>query len=126
MQQRGTPQARELAKDLRKRLTPTERRVWALVRNRRLLGLKFRRQHAIHRFVVDFYCPALKLILEVEGDIHDSPARVAADRERAAILEGWGFRVIRMRNKDASAEWLVRTITPMVEGGSKPAALNLG
>ena len=101
---RGTPRARRFAKLLRKRPTPTENRVWQLVRNRRMLGLKFRRQHPIRGFVVDFYCAELSLVLEVEGDVHLTPQQLAVDRERAAILEGLGLRVLRIRNQDCTDE----------------------
>ena len=74
------------------------------MRNRRMLGLKFRRQHPIRGFVVDFYCAELKLVLEVEGEAHKDPQQLAVDRERSAILEGLGLHVLRMRNQDATEQ----------------------
>ena len=58
-----------LAHGLRLGSTPAERHAWSLLRNRGMLGLKFRRQHVLHGFIVDFYCPAENLILELEGDL---------------------------------------------------------
>ncbi|MBI4501754.1 MAG: DUF559 domain-containing protein [Gemmatimonadetes bacterium] len=86
---------------------------WKLVRGRRLLGLKFRRQRPIGRFVADFYCHELRLILEVEGGIHDNPDRLAADQERTTILEGLGFRVVRIQNVNATADHLRRLIATL-------------
>ena len=71
-----------------------------------MLGLKFRRQHPIRGFIVDFFCSELRLALEVEGDIHKDPQQLAVDRERAAILTGLGLRVVRIRNQDTTEEGL--------------------
>lgn len=60
------PSKLERARQLRWRQTPAERRAWQLLRNRRLLGLKFRRQHRIRGFIVDFYCHELQLVLEID------------------------------------------------------------
>ena len=68
------------ARQLRKQRTPAERYAWSLLRNRRMLGLKFRRQQVVHGFIVDFYCIAERIILELEGDVHDSPAPNSSQR----------------------------------------------
>ncbi|MCS6918857.1 MAG: rRNA maturation RNAse YbeY, partial [Fimbriimonadales bacterium] len=60
-----------LARQKRREPTPAEKRLWKYLRNRQLLGFKFRRQHTIERFIVDFYCPEAKLVIEVDGEIHD-------------------------------------------------------
>lgn len=91
-----------LARQLRRNPTPAERHAWALLRNRRLLGLKFRRQHVLHGFVVDFYCPAAKLVIELEGYPHDGAERSDYDAARAAWLRSAGYRVIRVRNREVS------------------------
>lgn len=77
--------------------------VWSLLRNRRMLGLKFRRQHVIAGFVVDFYCAELRLILEIDGGVHNRPEQAAYDAARAAHLEARGFRVVRIGNAEVSA-----------------------
>jgi very-short-patch-repair endonuclease len=87
-----------LAAKLRRTATPMERHAWSLLRDRGILGLKFRRQHVVHGFIVDFYCAAQRLILELEGDAHDGPDQRAYDAARANVLETAGFRVVRVRN----------------------------
>ncbi len=88
-------------------MTEAERIVWELVRNRRLDGKKFLRQHKIiHEnsfdsfqfFVVDFYCAEEKLILEIDGKIHDSQKEY--DLWRTSVLNDLGFRVLRIKNEE--------------------------
>jgi len=75
-----------------------ERRAWDLLRNRRMLGLKFRRQHVIAGFIVDFYCAELRLVLEIDGGGHSSGVQSDYDDARTAHLESRGLRVIRIPN----------------------------
>ncbi len=83
------------ARALRRRSTDSERRLWEQLRDRRFGGLKFRRQQPIGgRFVVDFYCAALKLAIEVDGPVHCELAAHDADRQRA--LEAEGITVVRL------------------------------
>jgi len=91
-----------LARQFRLNPAPAERHAWSLLRNRCVLGLKFRRQHILHGFVVDFYCAAERLVVELEGDVHDASDRRAYDIARAAYLEAAGYRVVRIRNHDVS------------------------
>ena len=93
-----------LARQLRRESTTAERRAWALLRNRRVLGLKFRRQHVLHGFIVDFYCPALKLVLELDGNAHNGSTRAGYDDARTAWLESAGYRLVRIRNNDLTRE----------------------
>jgi very-short-patch-repair endonuclease len=91
-----------LARQLRLNPTPAERHAWSLLRGRAVLGLKFRRQHVLHGFIVDFYCVAERLVLELEGDVHDGSDRQTYDAARAAFLEAAGYRVVRVRNRDVT------------------------
>ena len=91
-----------LARALRHRPTPTERYARTLLRNRGILGLKFRRQHVLHGFIVDFYCASESVVIELEGSVHDGAARQSYDRARAEFLVAAGYRIIRLRNKDVS------------------------
>jgi len=84
------------ARALRRPLTPTEAILWDRLRDRGLEGLKFRRQHAVGRFVLDFYCSELRLAVEVDGAIHNSPEHRTADAARQSELEGSGIRFIRI------------------------------
>jgi very-short-patch-repair endonuclease len=88
----------EKAKSLRKNQTDVERWLWQKIRNRQLLNLKFRRQFPIDRYIVDFVCLELKLIIELDGSQHIEQA--AYDERRRACLEQRGFRVIRFWNND--------------------------
>src|ERR1700679_3510922 len=68
-----------LARRFRREPTPAEAAAWQLLRGRRILGLKFRRQHVIAGFIVDFYCASLRLVLELDGGIHDHPVQAEND-----------------------------------------------
>ncbi len=83
---------------LRKHSTPEEEILWENIRNKKLKGLKFRRQHAIGRFIVDFYCHRLKLIIEIDGGIHKQ--NISHDQYRERILRDMGYHMIRFRNDD--------------------------
>jgi very-short-patch-repair endonuclease len=89
---------RDFARQLRKSQTEAERKVWDLLKNRKLLGLKFRRQHVIEGFVVDFYCLERKLAIEIDGGIHDR--RRDYDELRQQEIESKSNTVIRVRNEE--------------------------
>ena len=80
------------ARRLRRDSTDTERRLWAVLRDRRLAGYRFRRQHPIGKFIVDFACTKHRLIVEADGAQHSDSK---ADQRRTALLEGEGWRVVR-------------------------------
>lgn len=84
----------QIARQLRKAPTPSENRLWQAIRKRQLDGRKFRRQMPIGPFVVDFYCSSERLIVEVDGPIHDFQRE--ADRERQRMLESLGLRFVRV------------------------------
>jgi very-short-patch-repair endonuclease len=90
---------RDYARGLRRRQTDAERRLWALLRDRRLQGAKFARPVPIGPYVVDFCCRELKVIVELDGGQH--AVQVRADAERATLLEALGYRVLRFWNNDA-------------------------
>ena len=94
------------ARDLRLHPTPAELHAWTLLRDRKILGLKFRRQHVLHGFIVDFFCARERIVIEVEGDVHDEPAQRDYDRARAGLLNAAGYLVIRIRNRDVTREQL--------------------
>ena len=89
---------RQRAKELRQAMTPAEAALWAKLRNRRLNGLKFRRQHPIGRTITDFCCVQQRLVIEVDGGIHDM--QVEHDQARTAYLEVRGYQVLRFRNEE--------------------------
>ena len=87
-----------LARQMRHQSTPAEDVLWQRLRNRRVQGAKFRRQYAIDRFIADFCCLEARLIVEVDGAIHDYTPE--EDAVRQAFLEHQGFRVLRFTNGD--------------------------
>jgi very-short-patch-repair endonuclease len=93
-------QFRKRARALRSSQTSAEDRLWRALRNRRLARWKFRRQHPIDRYVVDFVTLAGKLVVEVDGVTHSSAIEVARDEERTRILNALGFHVVRVANTD--------------------------
>ena len=93
-----TEEQKHRARQLRQDATFPERRLWGHLRAGRLAGIKFRRQHTIESFVVDFYCHEARVAIELDGDSHIG--RSAYDAERTAILERARVRVIRIGNDD--------------------------
>ena len=91
----NTPQRRRL----RSESTESEDLFWMIVRNNRL-GYKFRRQYSIGQFVVDFCCPELKLIIEIDGQAHNNDEAYFNDQKRQKYLEGLGFKVKRYLSED--------------------------
>jgi very-short-patch-repair endonuclease len=87
---------------MRRRPTKAENRLWQALRREALAGVKFRRQHAIGPFIVDFYCVQARLVVEVDGPVHRD--RVEADDGRTAYLEGWGLIVLRFSNDDVLSD----------------------
>lgn len=85
-----------LAQEMRQQPTKAEKRLWEELRNKQL-GVKFRRQHTIERFIADFYCREARLVIEVDGDIHHTQVEDAA---RTELLQALGLKVIRFSNDD--------------------------
>lgn len=103
------------ARMLRKRMTPSEKTLWALIRKRQL-GVKFRRQVIIRGWIVDFYCPELRLVVEVDGGYHDA----AKDAYRDGAMEQLGLTVLRFTNGDVDTRptTVVRTLTKHINRAS--------
>ena len=80
---------------MRRNLTPPEARLWRYLKGGNLSGAKFRRQHPVESYILDFYCPAAKLAVEVDGAVHAIPEKIIHDRRRTAWLEAQGIRVLR-------------------------------
>jgi len=89
----------EMARNLRQRATPAEVIAWEIFRNRRFLGLKFRRQHQIGDYIVDFYCEEKKLVVELDGSVHYTDDRHRVDRKRDEYLKSIGMKVLRFSNE---------------------------
>ena len=100
----------ERARSLRKTQTVSEGLLWSVLRARQLCGLKFRRQHPIEPWIVDFACPEQMLVVEIDGGYHDNV--VENDLKRQEHLESMGWKVIRFSDKDVEedAEAVARAI----------------
>jgi very-short-patch-repair endonuclease len=94
----ATPDIFQKAKDLRKYETEAEKMLWLKLCKNQVMGLQFRRQHPINRFIADFYCASIKLVIEVDGSIHEFPENKEYDIERSEILNDFGITVIRFSN----------------------------
>ena len=106
---------------MRRSPAAAEAAAWALLRNRRCLGLKFRRQHVIRGFITDFYCPEVRLVVEIDGGIHDSSrAHAEYDEARSRALTQIGIDVVRIRNEDVSAARLVTLLEPYLRRSPSP------
>jgi len=90
----------ENAKNLRKTMTEAETVLWNALRNGRLEGYKFRRQHPIKRFIADFYCHEARLVVEVDGEIHNEIYEMEYDEGRTYELSEYNIRVIRFTNSE--------------------------
>jgi very-short-patch-repair endonuclease len=89
-----------LARQLRKRMTPQEIKLWSALRGLRPEGVRFRRQVPLGAYIVDFACFDPKLVIEVDGGQHTLDGHVRRDRERDAWLEAHGFAVLRVWNHE--------------------------
>jgi very-short-patch-repair endonuclease len=85
---------------LRNETPPAEQRLWARLRGRQILGFKFRRQYSVDHYVIDFYCPRLKLAIEVDGDSHFQDAAEDYDAQRQQYIEALGIRFLRFTNRE--------------------------
>jgi len=93
-----TPEIEAAARRLRRNMTPAEQTLWDALKGKQLDGLKFRPQHPVGPFILDFWCPARKLVVELDGGSHDG--REAEDEARTQRLQDYGYRVIRFRNEE--------------------------
>lgn len=90
----------DLARNQRQERTPATARMWSMLRGRHLEGLKFRREHQIANYIVDFYCLELKLVIELDGQQHFDYSAIEADARRTEALQRMGCTVIRFENVD--------------------------
>src|SRR5437870_1177253 len=109
--------ANEFARHLRKNLTDAEQFVWGRLRYRQLGGFKFRRQHPLGPFTVDFVCLERKLVIELDGGQHAE--RAEEDARRTAWLTERGYRVFRLWNNEAIQDWdaAAERIWELLQGG---------
>ena len=107
------------AKFLRDNMTDAEKFLWEKLKNNQLKGFKFRRQHPIHIYIVDFYCHKLKLVIEIDGGYHDSKDQKILDAERSEILKFQKLKVIRFTNDEVlgNIDFVIRKIEEKIDPG---------
>jgi very-short-patch-repair endonuclease len=98
------PSVFKLARELRKNETVAEKALWSRLNRNQVLGLQFRRQHPINMFIADFFCPKIKLVIEVDGSIHEIPEYKTHDNGRSDFLNDHGITVIRFTNEQIVQE----------------------
>ena len=109
-------------------MTPAEILLWNELRGRRFKGFKFRRQHPISFYIVDFYCHQAKLVIEADGNVHQSDENQTYDLNRTQVLESLGLKVIRFKNEEVleNLSWVLETIrchltpAPLLPGEGNP------
>jgi very-short-patch-repair endonuclease len=111
-----TTQHKQYRKQLRAEATPAENRLWRALRGRRLLGLKFRRQHSIGSYIADFYCLEKALVVELDGGQHATDEGTQYDQVRTKFLHTQNINVIRFWNTDVlqNVQGVVDEITEFV------------
>ena len=90
----------EIARKLRKNSTEEERKLWAILRNRKFLNLKFKRQFPIYNYIVDFCCEEKKIVIELDGGQHNEQKNIKKDMERTKIINAEGYKIIRFWNNE--------------------------
>ena len=126
------PKLRTFRTNLRSRLTPAEASFWNVVKSSKLDGRKFRRQHSVGRYILDFYCPSEKLGIELDGEVHYNEIAEQYDHERKLFLQHFGIKILRFENYQVFDDldfvlhtirlnfgWVERT-TPSAEAASTP------
>ena len=96
---------KEFRRALRQTATPAEYMMWQQIRNGKLNGLKFKRQHSIGNYIVDFYCASKRLVIELDGGIHNRPEQQEKDKYRDEHLTEMDFRVLRFKNEEVLGDF---------------------
>ena len=84
---------------MRNNLTPAEAALWTLLKNKQILGLRFRRQFSVNNYILDFFCPRAKLAIELDGEVHNPPEAREYDLKRDDFLGSLDIKVLRVENK---------------------------
>jgi imidazole glycerol-phosphate synthase subunit HisF len=110
----------EIARELRKKMTPTEKILWQRLRDYNLEGIKFRRQHPIFNYIADFYCHKTKLVIEIDGGIHNRQRDY--DIQRDQDMMELGIKVIRFKNEQVMKDLnnVLRTIEVEIQEFTSP------
>ncbi|MBI4238791.1 MAG: endonuclease domain-containing protein [Deltaproteobacteria bacterium] len=111
-----------IRRKLRSASTRHEQQLWSQLRSRRFSKVKFRRQHAIGPYIVDFFCPALQLVIELDGGGHTETTQQARDETRDTFLTSHGYRVVRIWNRqvDENLEGVLTALLELVHNSPSP------
>jgi very-short-patch-repair endonuclease len=93
-----TPEIEAAAQRHRRNMTAAEQKLWVALKNRELNGLRFRSQHPLGRFIADFYCAQVRLVIEVDGQVHDKQAEYG--EARTQHFDTYGYQVVRFTNQE--------------------------
>jgi very-short-patch-repair endonuclease len=96
----NTTALKDRRRELRRNCTKAEAKLWACLRNGQLDGKKFRRQHSIGPYIVDFYCPECRVVVELDGAAHSGILAAERDARRTEFLSNFGFQILRFENKE--------------------------
>lgn len=110
------PEFRERRRELRRAQPSAEKFLWEHIRDKKLDGHRFRRQYSVGPYILDFYCPSLRLAIELDGDQHSTPEGTEYDKERTNYLNSLDIKVLRFWNGD-----VLKNITEVVDKASKEA-----
>ncbi len=123
---------KQFSRALRSNMTDAESRLWQRLRNKQLYGVQFYRQKPLLSFIVDFYCPKAKLVIELDGAQHFEPEHQAKDKKRDESLVGMGLKVLRfddiqvLRETDAVLEVIYAEVMRRLEQNSNSARFAKG
>jgi very-short-patch-repair endonuclease len=115
MPREAQPSAKILAAEFRRNPTAPERAAWELLRGRRCLGLKFRRQEPVLSFILDFYCPSLLVGLEIDGPTHREEGAAERDAERDRLILTQGIEVVRVAADQVTMPAFEAAIRPFLD-----------
>ena len=110
-----------LARELRREQTKAEKLLWSGLRNRQLANAKFRRQHPLGRYIVDFYCDESRLAVELDGSIHEQPNQAGYDRARRRELVQRGIRLLVFKNQEVFAD--LQSVLTTIRDALTPGAV---
>ena len=115
-------------RELRHSLTPAEASLWKSLQRSQLCGKKFRRQHSVGPFILDFYCPECRLAVELDGQTHFNPPAWEHDGDRTEYLKELNIRVLRFENRDVfeHLDWVLREISSQLSASPEPVTTPVG
>jgi very-short-patch-repair endonuclease len=91
---------KEKRRKLRSNMTNAEKLLWERIRNRQIRNKRFLRQYGVVKYIIDFYCPEIKLAIEVDGETHCSDEEIEYDKNRQTEIENFGIRFLRIKNEE--------------------------